>query len=225
MTEKLHVLSHPLVNTRLSKLRQMTTNPKEFREGIHEISLILGIEATRDLEEEAFHGQTPVGPFTGSLIKPLIGLTPILRAGLGMTDAMLMLFPAAHVYHLGIFREKVTLQPVEYYSKLPPTPPADIVFVLDPLVATGGTACAAVGMIVDWGIPPTNIKLLCVLGSEEGLRHVQTEFPTLEIWVAGVDKTLTPQGLISPGLGDTGDRLFKTVVDKSEEFPKSLYIS
>jgi len=217
MAGKLNVLSHPLVNTRLSKLRQTTTNPKEFREGIHEISLILGVEATRNMEEEAFHGHTPVGPFTGTLIKPRIGLTPILRAGLGMTDALLTLFPSAPVYHLGLFREKVTLQPVEYYSKLPPSPPVDTVFLLDPLIATGGTACAALTMIVDWGIPPTQIKLLCVLGSEEGLKHVQTEFPDLEIWAAGVDKTLTPQGLISPGLGDTGDRLFKTIIEKPGE--------
>lgn len=211
MPGNLNVLSHPLINTRLSKLRQTTTNSKEFREGVHEISLILGIEATRDLEEETFHGQTPVGPFTGSLIKPRIGLTPILRAGLGMTDALLTLFPAAPVYHLGLFREKTTLQPVEYYSKLPPDPPVDTVFLLDPLVATGGTACAALTMIADWGIPPTKVKLLCVLGSEQGLKHVQASFPDLEIWVAGVDPTLTLQGLICPGLGDTGDRLFNTV--------------
>ncbi|KIM90982.1 hypothetical protein PILCRDRAFT_24862, partial [Piloderma croceum F 1598] len=142
MSGNLNVLSHPLINTRLSKLRQTTTNSKEFREGIHEISLILGIEATRSLEEETFHGQTPVGPFTGSLIKPRIGLTPILRAGLGMTDALLTLFPAAPVYHLGLFREKTTLQPVEYYSKLPPDPPVDTVFLLDPLVGKSSFSCA-----------------------------------------------------------------------------------
>ncbi|KAF7981658.1 hypothetical protein HWV62_32774 [Athelia sp. TMB] len=199
----INVLSHPLVNTRLAHLRQTSTTSKEFREGIHEISLILGIEATRTLEEEPVHGNTPVGPFTGARIKPRIGLTPILRAGLGMTDALLTLFPAAPVYHLGLFREKVTLQPVEYYSKLPPSPPVEQVFLLDPLIATGGTACAALAMIADWGIPIAQIKLLCVLGSEEGLRHVQADYPELEIWVAGVDATLTPQGLISPGLGDT----------------------
>jgi uracil phosphoribosyltransferase len=211
MSGKLNIVSHPLVNARLSKLRQIDTSSKEFREGIHEISLMLGVEATRDLEEDTFHGQTPIGPFTGSVIQPRIGLTPILRAGLGMTDALLTLFPAAPVYHLGLFREKVTLQPVEYYSKLPPSPPVDMVFLLDPLIATGGTACAALTMIADWGIPPTKVKLLCVLGSEEGLRHVRADFPDLEIWAAGIDPTLTPQGLISPGLGDTGDRLFNTV--------------
>ncbi|KAI0921376.1 hypothetical protein AcW2_006369 [Taiwanofungus camphoratus] len=213
MSYSVHVLAHPLINSRLSKLRQTSTNAKEFREGIHDISLILGIEASRDLEEETFTGQTPVGPFTGSIIKPRIGLTPILRAGLGMTDALLNLFPAAPVYHLGIFREKVTLQPVEYYSKLPSIPTVDMVFLLDPLIATGGTACAALNMVLDWGIPITHIKLLCILASQDGLDRVQAEYPGLEIWVAAVDTNLTSNGLISPGLGDTGDRLYNTLKD------------
>ncbi|KAG6903381.1 hypothetical protein C0995_013134 [Termitomyces sp. Mi166 len=196
--------------------------------GINKISFILGIEATRTLEQSSFEGRTPVGPFTGTTVKPRIGLTPILRAGLGMTDALvcsslkpkiknrdilpmhdqLSLFPNAPVYHLGLFREKVTLQPVEYYSKLPSSPPVDQVFLLDPLIATGGTACAALTMIVDWGIPVKDIKLLCVLASSQGLAHVQSEYPDLEaqqcqIWAAGVDQELTPEGFISPGLGDT----------------------
>ncbi|EJF62841.1 armadillo/beta-catenin/plakoglobin [Dichomitus squalens] len=210
---KLHVLQHPVVNARLSKLRQTTTSAKEFREGIHDISLILGIEASRDLEEETFSGQTPIGPFTGSVIKPHIGLTPVLRAGMGMTDALLNLFPAARVYHLGIFREKVSLQPVEYYSKLPPNPTVDQVFLLDPLIATGGTACAAMNMILEWGIPVNKIKLLCVLASQAGLKRVQAEYPEVEIWAAAVDPELTPNGLVSPGLGDTGDRLYNTLKD------------
>jgi len=208
---KVNVLSHPVVNASLSKLRQKTTTPKEFREGINQISLILGIEATRTLEESTFQGETPVGPFTGTVIKPKIGLTPILRAGLGMTDALLSLFPDAPIYHLGLFREKVTLQPVEYYSKLPPRPPVEQVLLLDPLIATGGTACAALAMIVDWGINVKNIKLLGVLASQDGLNHIKAEYPELEIWVAAVDKDLTPAGIISPGLGDTGDRLFNTL--------------
>ncbi|EGO01862.1 hypothetical protein SERLA73DRAFT_177409 [Serpula lacrymans var. lacrymans S7.3] len=211
MAGKLNVLSHPIVNARLSQLRQTSTSSKDFREGIHDISLILGLEASRNLEEDKFLGETPIGPFTGTVIKPKVGLTPILRAGLGMTEALLNLFPTAPVYHLGLFREKVSLQPVEYYSKLPSEPPIDLCFLLDPLIATGGTACAALSMIVDWGLPISNIKLLCVLGSEEGLKHVQAEFPGLEIWVAAVDAHLTADGLISPGLGDTGDRLFHTI--------------
>ncbi|KAJ6509908.1 armadillo/beta-catenin/plakoglobin [Mycena vitilis] len=208
---QVNVLSHPVANAELSKLRRKTTTAKEFREGVKTISLILALEASRTLEEESFTDHSPVAPFTGSSIKPRIGLTPILRAGLGMTDALLTLFPEAPIYHLGLFREKVTLQPVEYYSKLPPSPPIDLVFLLDPLIATGGTACAALSMITDWGMPIEKVKLLCVLASQEGLDHVQAEFPDLEIWVAGVDQTLTVQGLISPGLGDTGDRLFNTI--------------
>ncbi|KAI0796531.1 uracil phosphoribosyltransferase-domain-containing protein [Abortiporus biennis] len=211
MSSNVTVLSHPIVNSRLSKLREASTTPKEFREGIYDISLVLGLESSRQLEQETYAGQTPIGPFTGSSIKPRIGITPILRAGLGMTDAILNLFPSAPVYHLGIFREKTTLQPVEYYSKLPSVPPVDLVYLLDPLIATGGTACAALNMILDWGIPLDKIKLLCVLASEDGLQRVKNEYPGLEIWVAAVDPQLTKDGLISPGLGDTGDRLFNTL--------------
>ncbi|KAF5333070.1 hypothetical protein D9611_002376 [Ephemerocybe angulata] len=214
MANTINILSHPLVNAELSKLRQTSTSAKEFREGIHNISLFLGYEASRTLDEATFEGETPVGPFVGSTVKPRIGLTPILRAGLGMTDALLELFPSAPVYHLGLYREKVTLQPVEYYSKLPPSPPIDQVYLLDPLIATGGTACAALAMIVDWGIPVNKIKLLSVLASDEGLKHVQSEYPDLELWVAAVDKTLTAEGIINPGLGDTGDRLYNTLANQ-----------
>ncbi|KAF8351316.1 armadillo/beta-catenin/plakoglobin [Amanita rubescens] len=206
-----NVLSHPVVNALLSKLRQSSTSSKEFREGIHNISFILGIEATRTLEEETFDGRTPVGPFIGKAIKPRIGLTPILRAGIGMTDALLTLFPEAPVYHLGLYREKVTLHPVEYYSKLPPIPPVEKVFVLDPLIATGNTACAALTMIIEWGVPVSQIKLLGVIASKQGLGHIKDEYPELEIWVAAIDENLTKEGIINPGLGDTGDRLFNTV--------------
>ncbi|KAH9998390.1 UDP-N-acetylglucosamine 1-carboxyvinyltransferase [Russula vinacea] len=205
-----HILSHPLVNTRLAKLRQLSTTSKEFREGIHELSIMLGYEATRDLEEISVQGQSPISTFTGSVVKPRVGLTPILRAGLGMTEGLLTLFPDAPVYHLGIYREKVSLQPVEYYSKLPPSPPIDLVFLLDPLIATGGTATAALHMITDWGIPLNKIKLLCILASSEGLKHLSEQFPGIEIWAAAVDPHLTKDGLISPGLGDTGDRLNNT---------------
>ncbi|KIJ70247.1 hypothetical protein HYDPIDRAFT_172119 [Hydnomerulius pinastri MD-312] len=211
MPGKRHVLSHPIVNARLSQLRLATTSPKDFREGVREISLILGIEASRGLEEETFEGQTRLGSFTGSVVKPRLGLTPILRAGLGMADALLTLFPTAPVYHLGLFRESVSLQPVEYYSKLPSVPTVDTVFLLDPLVATGGTVCAALTMLLDWGIPLSNIKLLIVLGSETGLKHIEESYPDLEIWAAAVDPKLTKEGMISPGLGDTGDRLFNTI--------------
>ncbi|KAH9994080.1 armadillo beta-catenin plakoglobin [Russula compacta] len=213
MSDNIHVLSHPLVNTRLAKLRQISTTSKEFREGIHELSIMLGYEASRDLEEIHVQGQSPISTFTGSVVKPRVGFTPILRAGLGMTDGLLTLFPDAPVYHLGIYREKVSLQPVEYYSKLPASPPVDLVYLLDPLIATGGTATAALNMVTDWGIPVNKIKLLCILGSEQGLKYVSGQFPGIEIWVAAVDPQLTKDGLILPGLGDTGDRLNNTVRD------------
>ncbi|TRM67971.1 uracil phosphoribosyltransferase-domain-containing protein [Schizophyllum amplum] len=205
------VVNHPIIRAELSKLRLTSTSPKEFREGIKQISFILGIEASRSLEEATFQGETPVSSFTGTVIKPRVGLTPILRAGLGMSDALLSIFPDAPVYHLGLFREKVTLQPVEYYSKLPSQPNVDLVYLLDPLIATGGTANAALSMLLDWGVPIKNIKLLCVLASKQGLESVKAHHPELEVWVAGIDETLTQNGIISPGLGDTGDRLFSTV--------------
>jgi len=211
MPGRVTILEHPLVNDRLVTLRHTTTSPQQFRQAINDISMILGIEATRDLEGEPVHGETPIGPFEGFVIKPRIGLTPVLRAGLGMTDALLTLFPSAAVYHLGIYREKYSLQPVEYYSKLPSQPTVDKVFLLDPLIATGGTAVAALAMITDWGIPVANIKLLSVLSSEAGLKHVRTEFPDLDIWVAALDPELTKVGLIFPGLGDAGDRVFNTL--------------
>jgi len=206
-----HIVTHPVVGAQLTKLRQETTSSKEFREGIHNISFALGIEASRSLESKPVQGKSPVGEFVGSEIKPKIGLAPILRAGLGMTEAFLTLFPDAPVYHLGIFREKVTLQPVEYYSKLPPNPPVDQVFLLDPLIATGGTAAAALTMITDWGIPLKNIKLIAILASKQGLAQIHKDHPDLEIWVSAIDEELTQQGIIQPGLGDTGDRLFNTV--------------
>ncbi|KAJ3575170.1 hypothetical protein NP233_g1296 [Leucocoprinus birnbaumii] len=181
------------------------------KQGIERISFILGYEASKDLQTETFQGQTPVSTFQGERIKAKVALTPILRAGLGMTDALLSLYPDAPVYHLGLFREKVTLQPVEYYSKLPPSPPCDQVFLLDPLIATGGTAIAALTMITEWGISVNRIKLLSVLASQEGLDHIKAQYPELEIWVAGIDPVLTGEGIISPGLGDTGDRLFNTI--------------
>ncbi|KAF7331896.1 putative uracil phosphoribosyltransferase [Mycena kentingensis (nom. inval.)] len=209
----LNVLAHPIANAELSKLRRTDTSPAQFRQGVHLLTTILGLEASRTLEEDTFQAQSPVAPFTGTVLKPRIGLTPILRAGMGMTDALLGLFPDAPIYHIGLFREKATLQPVEYYSKLPSSPPIDMVYLLDPVIATGGTACAALSMITDWGMPIEKVKLLCVLASQEGINHVQAEFPQLEacIWAAAVDPALTPEGLISPGLGDAGDRLFNTL--------------
>ncbi|KAG8935157.1 hypothetical protein FRC02_008508 [Tulasnella sp. 418] len=210
-SNNVHIVNHPIVRSKLTACRTAGTSPKDFREAIRDISFIIGIEASRDLEEKTVKLQSPVNAFTGTEIKPRIGLTPILRAGLGMSDAMLSLFPKANVYHIGLFREKISLQPVEYYSKLPREPTVDLVYILDPLIATAGTAIAALNMIIDWGIPIKNIRYLAILASEQGLKNVLEEFPDLQIWVAAVDNVLTQNGLIDPGLGDAGDRLFNTL--------------
>ncbi|KAJ8516358.1 hypothetical protein ONZ45_g6300 [Pleurotus djamor] len=212
--DSLHTQSHLLkpFGVELTKLRDKNTSPKVFRETVESISRAVGYEATRDIPVKIVQGESPISSFEGTVVGPKIGLAPILRAGLGMTDAMLKIFPDAQVYHLGLFREKVSLQPVEYYSKLPKNPTVERVFILDPLIATGGTALAALSMILDWGVPVGHIKLLCVLGSKDGLAEVHKQHPDLQIWVAGVDETLTSNGLIQPGLGDAGDRLFNTIL-------------
>lgn len=143
--------------------------------------------------------QSPIAPFTGTLLSHRIGLSPILRAGIGMTDPLLDLFPTASVFYLGLFREKVSLQPVEYYQRLPPTVTVDTLYVLDPLVATGGTAIAAVQMLQDWGMDVKNIKLLVLLGSKPGLEKVAAACPGLEIFVGGVDDVLSESGMVVPG--------------------------
>ncbi|KZT53567.1 armadillo/beta-catenin/plakoglobin [Calocera cornea HHB12733] len=206
-----HLISHPVVSAKLTALRSTAASPKTFREGVRDVSLFLAIEASRDLPLFEIPLQTPITQTVGTLLASRIGVVPILRAGLGMADGLLPLFPDANVFHVGLFREKATLQPVEYYSKLPESVEVDLVYIVDPLIATGGTACAAVTMIVEWGVPIQNIRFLAILASAPGLQRIHGEFPDLHVWVAAVDPELTDHGLISPGLGDTGDRLFNTM--------------
>ncbi|GAA5909966.1 hypothetical protein JCM5296_002547 [Sporobolomyces johnsonii] len=208
----INVVSHPLIQAKLSELRDASTPSHRFRALVKELSTILGIEASRGLALKDVPGlQSPIAPYTGKEIAHRIGISPILRAGIGMTDSMLDLFPTASVFYLGLFREKVSLQPVEYYQKLPSTVTVDTLFLLDPLVATGGTAIAAISMLLDWGLQIENIKLLVLLGSQPGLDKVAAAYPGLEVFVGGVDDELTQDGMIIPGLGDSGDRLFATL--------------
>ncbi|KAK0549372.1 hypothetical protein OC845_003174 [Tilletia horrida] len=193
----LHVLSHPLYQHQLAHLRLAETDPRAFRQRTRAAATVLCVEATRDLEVQAVKGQGPLAEFEGDTVKERIGVVPILRAGLGLVD--------------GLFREKKSLQPVEYYSKLPSKPTVDRVLIVDPLVATGGTAIACVQMIQDWGIPPHKIKFLCLLASEQGIKELLGACPGIEVWCGHIDKTLDAQGLIIPGLGDAGDRLFATL--------------
>ncbi|GAA5959795.1 hypothetical protein JCM3765_000106 [Sporobolomyces pararoseus] len=208
-----NLLSHPLVATKLSELRDKRTPSSRFRSLIKEISTLLAIEASRDLElKDVPNLESPIASYTGKELAHRIGVSPILRAGIGMTEALLDLFPSASVHYLGLFREAVSLQPVEYYQKLPRTPNVDTLYLLDPLVATGGTAMAAISMLLDWGLKIENIKLLSILGSKPGLEKVSQAYPGLEIYVGGIDEELSDKGLVVPGLGDSGDRLFATIV-------------
>ncbi|KAM0753754.1 Armadillo/beta-catenin/plakoglobin [Meredithblackwellia eburnea MCA 4105] len=207
-----NIVQHPVLAHKLTQLRDQSTPSHEFRRLVKEISTILGVEASRSLQLTQVPGlHSPIAPFTGQAIAHRIGISPILRAGIGMCEPILDLFPTASVFYLGLFREKVSLQPVEYYQKLPPHPTVDTLYLLDPLVATGGTAIAAVSMLLDWGLKIENIKLLVLLGSKPGLDKVAAECPGLEIFVGAVDEQLTDKGMILPGLGDSGDRLFATL--------------
>ncbi|CAD6589937.1 MAG: hypothetical protein TREMPRED_005578 [Tremellales sp. Tagirdzhanova-0007] len=207
----IHISNHPLLLSKLTQLRLHDLPSKDFREAIQAIGSMLVYEASRTLPLASVPNlESPIAAFTGHTVPLRIGLSPILRAGLGMTDAALDLFPEASVLHLGLFRDKVSLQAIEYYSKLPTTVTVDLLFVLDPLIATGGTAVAALSMLTDWGLDQSQIKVLSVLGSRQGVQHVSEEFPDVEIFIGAVDEDLTGKGYISPGLGDAGDRLFNT---------------
>ncbi|WWD04263.1 uracil phosphoribosyltransferase [Kwoniella europaea PYCC6329] len=212
ISPKVQISSHPLVLSKLTQLRLHDLPAKDFREGVRAIGSMLIYEASRHLPlADVPNLQSPVAPFTGQTIPLRVGLSPILRAGLGLEDAALEMFPEASVLHLGLFRDKVSLQAIEYYSKLPSQVTADIVFLLDPLIATGGTALAAIHMLVEWGLTPSQIKIISVLGSKQGVQHVAEEFPDVEIYIGAVDDILTEKGYISPGLGDAGDRLYSTL--------------
>ncbi|POW04446.1 hypothetical protein PSTT_10391 [Puccinia striiformis] len=195
--EDLHISSHPVLKHKMSKIRNKETLPAEF-------------QASSDLEIEPVQGlQSPIASYTGVALESRIGISPILRAGIGMTDAFLDIFPEASVFYLGLFRDKALLQPVEYYQKLPEVPQVDTVFLLDPILATGGTAIAACNMLVNAGIRMEQIKLITVLASMPGLQAVIENCKGLQIWCGSVDQVLT-NGMIVPGLGDSGDRLFNT---------------
>lgn len=207
--EKLHVLSHPLLQHKLTILRDETTGVKEFREIVSEIAALMCYEATRNLSLEEIEVQTPVAKTTGyALAGKKLAIVPILRAGLGMVDGILTLIPAAKVGHVGLFRDPETLKPVEYYCKLPEDIAMRDVFILDPMLATGGSASAAIALLKRHGVQ--NIKLMNVLAAPEGVRQIQKDHPDVEIYCAALDECLNDHGYIVPGLGDAGDRIFGT---------------
>ncbi|CAG8566258.1 593_t:CDS:2 [Ambispora leptoticha] len=209
----IHSSKHPLVDHKISILRNKNTKPKQFRELLHEIGQLLAYEATADLPiKQTDVRESPLKSYTATELAGKIGLVPILRSGLSFVNALEALIPSARVLHLGIFREKVSLQPVEYYNKLPNVPNVDQVIVLDPMIATGGTAIAAVSILKDWGIT-NKIKFITVCASKQGLEKLTEKYPDVEVFVGVVDGILDEHGYIVPGLGDAGDRLYDTIQD------------
>jgi uracil phosphoribosyltransferase len=207
----LHVSQHPAVLHKLGILRDEKTEPKKFREVVRELSWLLGYEALADARVRERQVRTPLETMTGHELGERIGLIPILRAGLGMVDAMLELMPTAEVWHLGLFRDERTLQPVEYYNKLPDAANVDLCLILDPMLATGGSATAAIEVLKRWGaVMPVRIKLVNLIAAPEGVEAVAAAHPDVEIYCAALDRQLNEKGYIMPGLGDAGDRQFGT---------------
>jgi len=204
----LHVSQHPAVLHKLAILRDERTEPKKFREVVRELSWLLGYEALADVGVKPLEIRTPLETMTAHELRERVGFVPILRAGLGMVDAMLELMPTAQVWHLGLFRDERTLRPVEYYNKLPDKATVDLCLILDPMLATGGSATAAIEVLKDWGAP--RIKLVNLIAAPEGVAAVSSAHPDVAIYCAALDRSLNGKGYIQPGLGDAGDRQFGT---------------
>ena len=199
---------HPLVAHKLTLLRDKNTEPKKFRELVREIAALLAYEATLDLALQPKSVETPLAPFNGVELGHKIGLVPILRAGLGMVEGIWNLMPPAEVWHIGLYRDERTLKPVEYYNKLPIEPTVSVCLILDPMLATGGSAVATVDVLKRWGVK--KIKFVGILGAPEGLALMEKHHPEVPIHLAAIDERLNERGYILPGLGDAGDRQFGT---------------
>src|SRR5919199_3771348 len=204
----LYVSQHPLVQHKIALLRHVDTEHKKFRELVRELSMLLCYEATRDLDLVPETVPTPMGSAAGQRLRTQIGLVPILRAGLGMVDGVLEMIPTAQVWHIGLYRDERTLRPVSYYNKLPDEASVQLSLVLDPMLATGGSATATVDILKRWGSP--RIRYLGLIAAPEGVRRLSGAHPDVDIHVAAVDERLNEIGYIVPGLGDAGDRQFGT---------------
>jgi uracil phosphoribosyltransferase len=200
--------NHPLVMHKLAKMRQDSTKPKKFRELIREISGLLTYEATRDLLTQPIEVETPLEATPGVMLVEKIGLVPILRAGLGMVEGVWELMPTAEVWHIGLYRDEDTLQPVQYYNKLPIEPTVSVCLILDPMLATGGSAVATVDILKEWGV--RKIKFVGLIAAPEGIQALHGKHPDVPIHLAAIDRELNDRGYILPGLGDAGDRQFGT---------------
>ncbi len=205
---KVFISEHPLVKHKLTLLRKRDTDPKKFRELIREITLLLAYEATLDIEVVPMEIETPLTHMVGYKLEEPIGLIPILRSGLGMVEGIWEMIPSAEVWHIGLFRDEQTLRPVAYYNRLPVHPTVSVCLILDPMLATGGSAVKTVEILKDWGA--RRIKFMGLIAAPEGIERLTTEHPDVDIYVAAVDDHLNAHAYIVPGLGDAGDRQFGT---------------
>ena len=206
---KVNILDHPLIQHKLTQIRQKDTSTTQFRQMINEIGGLMVYEITRDLPLEQIEIETPVAKTKANVIagKKMV-VVPILRAGLGMVDGILQMIPSARIGHIGIFRDEETLQPVEYFAKFPEELDQRDIFIVDPMLATGGSAIAAINSIKQRGAK--NIKLVCLVGAPEGVKAINEAHPDVTVYLASLDEKLNEKGYIVPGLGDAGDRIFET---------------
>ena len=221
---KVVVMDHPLIEQKIGIIRRKETGTKDFRQNISEIAMLIGYEATKDLPLEEVEIETPICKTTVKQLKgKKLALVPILRAGLGMVDGMLSLIPAAKVGHIGLYRNPETLKPVEYYCKLPADCAEREVFVVDPMLATGGSSIAAIQLLKDKGCK--SIRLLCIIAAPEGVKAMQEAHPDVDIYIGALDQKLNDHGYIVPGLGDAGDRIFGTKYRRHPGVPNAAIIS
>ena len=206
--ENVFASTHPLVKHKLTLLRSKDTGPKKFRELVRELGALLTYEATTDLATQTIQVETPMAPAQGEDLQEKIGLIPILRAGLGMVEGVWELMPSAEVWHIGLYRDERTLKPVAYYNRLPVAPTVSVCLILDPMLATGGSAVATVDILKKWGV--AKIKFVGLIAAPEGIAVLHDAHPDVPIHLAAVDKRLNEHGFILPGLGDAGDRQFGT---------------
>jgi len=210
--ENFHVMKHPLIEHKLTILRNKETGTKDFRDLINEVARLLAYEVSRDLPLEDIEIETPLGKTTQkALAGKKVVIAPILRAGLGMVDGILDLIPAARVGHVGLYRDEETMEPVEYFVKMPNNIEDRHMYVVDPMLATGGSAIAAIDSVIERGAKPENIKFICIVAAPEGVKALNEAHPEVQIFTAALDEKLDENAYIFPGLGDAGDRLFGTL--------------